>query len=114
MIPDSFLRFYKDSFGMQAYSPHFKRIFYYLSEKQDLLDWVVEPFDEKSKISDLSCRVPAPKGTHFINDSLRYKTESVLDDYPETVVVSVKDFLTDKATLILPLNIKPPNSPWQH
>ena len=102
-IPNSFLRFYKDGFGVQAYSFNYGQTFYFVSEQQHLLDWVVEPVDEKRMISAFLCRVPVPEGTHFVDSALKHKDEGSLDEGEDAVVLFAKNVVLEKARLLTPL-----------
>lgn len=108
MIPANFIRFYKDGFGMEVSLKHLNMVFYYVSENQHFLDWVLEPIEEKFRISDTAYAVPVPEGTFQILSSLAFdrdaNTLGLTDDEKEyTIVIDSREPLTSKAHAILPL-----------
>lgn len=107
-VPDNFVRFYRDGFGMIMRKRSVGDSFYYVSEKQELLDWVLEPVDEEFRFSKTIFRVPLPEGIMAYANVLNFDTPSLASRYSEEdrkpfVFIPANDPLTAKARAILPL-----------
>lgn len=107
-VPDNFTRFYRDGFGMIMRKRSVGDSFYYVSEKQELLDWVLEPVDEDLRISAGIFRTPLPEGVVAYANVLQFDNPELAARYPISdikpfIFIPTHDPLVAKARAILPL-----------
>lgn len=106
--PNSFIRFYRDGFGLIIRKRSVDDKFYYVSEKQELMDWVLEPVDEEFRFSQSIFRVPLPEGIMAYANVLHLDRPELASRYPEEdrkpfIFIPANDPLTAKARVIAPL-----------